>query len=84
MRLPSGGMSGQGVHPGYDSSYLSGVDFFAPAEIHRDRNTVDSMRAWRTDAMHQHMYRTAAYWGDKVLSVTGKIGFMNLLLEFST
>ncbi|KAK3826320.1 MAG: anaphase control protein cut9 [Linnemannia elongata] len=28
------------------------------------------MRAWRTDAMHQHMYRTAAYWGDKVLSIT--------------
>ncbi|KAF8927244.1 anaphase promoting complex subunit cdc16 [Dissophora ornata] len=70
MRLPSGGMGGQGVHSGYDSSYLSGADFFAPAEIHRDRNTVDSMRAWRTDAMHQHMYRTAAYWGDKVLSVT--------------
>ncbi|KAI8599612.1 hypothetical protein EDD21DRAFT_307776 [Dissophora ornata] len=63
-------MGGQGVHSGYDSSYLSGADFFAPAEIHRDRNTVDSMRAWRTDAMHQHMYRTAAYWGDKVLSVT--------------
>ncbi|KAG0323650.1 anaphase promoting complex subunit cdc16 [Dissophora globulifera] len=54
----------------YDGGYLSSVDFFAPAEIHRDRNTVDSMRAWRTDAMHQHMYRTAAYWGDKVLSIT--------------
>ncbi|KAG0204145.1 anaphase promoting complex subunit cdc16 [Mortierella sp. GBA30] len=57
---------------GYDSnrSSMNAVDFFAPAEVNRDRNTVDSMRAWRTDAMHQHMYRTAAYWGDKVLSIT--------------
>ncbi|KAI7823781.1 hypothetical protein BC939DRAFT_396927 [Gamsiella multidivaricata] len=49
---------------------MSGIDFFAPAEIHRDRSTVDSMRAWRTDAMHQHMYKAAAYWGDKVLCIT--------------
>ncbi|CAO3571075.1 unnamed protein product [Mortierella alpina] len=61
-----------GEHIGYDSSRnsLSAADFFAPAEVNRDRDTVDSMRAWRTDAMHQHMYKTAAYWGDKVLSIT--------------
>ncbi|KAF9114530.1 anaphase promoting complex subunit cdc16 [Mortierella sp. AM989] len=76
MILPGGPFSGsgmsasQGEQIGYDNSYSSGIDFFAPAEILRERNTVDSMRAWRTDAMHQHMYRTAAFWGDKVLSIT--------------
>ncbi|KAF9930582.1 anaphase promoting complex subunit cdc16, partial [Modicella reniformis] len=59
-----------GENYGFDSNCQSEVDFFVPAEIHRDRSTVDSMRAWRTDAMHQHMYKTAAYWGDKVLSIT--------------
>ncbi|KAF9204185.1 anaphase promoting complex subunit cdc16 [Haplosporangium sp. Z 27] len=59
-----------GDQAGYDNSYSSAIDFFAPAEIHRERSTVDSMRAWRTDAMHQHMYKTAAFWGDKVLSIT--------------
>ncbi|KAF9189570.1 anaphase promoting complex subunit cdc16 [Haplosporangium sp. Z 767] len=49
------------------------VDFFVPAEVNRDRNTVDNMRIWRTDAMEQHMYKTAAYWGDKVLSITDDV-----------
>lgn len=69
----------------FDTSHTSVVDFFAPEETNRSRyldrdqdrelDTVGSMRAWRTDAMHQHMYRTAAYWGDKVLSITGKCWF---------
>jgi len=62
------------------AGHTSALDFFAPEETNRSRHldqerdldTVGSMRAWRTDAMHQHMYRTAAYWGDKVLSITGK------------
>lgn len=33
---------------------------------------VDSMRQWRQDAMLQHLYETAAMWGDKILSWTGK------------
>ncbi|KAF9027129.1 TPR-like protein [Hymenopellis radicata] len=28
------------------------------------------MRLWRHDAMMQHLYETAAYWGDKILSWT--------------
>lgn len=32
---------------------------------------VDSMRQWRQDAMLQHLYETAAMWGDKILSWTG-------------
>ncbi|KDQ57264.1 hypothetical protein JAAARDRAFT_58730 [Jaapia argillacea MUCL 33604] len=31
---------------------------------------VDRMRLWRHDAMMQHMYATAGFWGDKVLSWT--------------
>jgi anaphase-promoting complex subunit 6 len=33
-------------------------------------NTVDRMRLWRHDAMMQHLYETAAFWGDKILSWT--------------
>jgi anaphase-promoting complex subunit 6 len=31
---------------------------------------VDRMRLWRHDAMLQHLYETAAFWGDKILSWT--------------
>jgi len=33
---------------------------------------VDSMRLWRHDAIMQHLYETAAFWGDKILSWTGE------------
>ena len=33
---------------------------------------VEKMRTWRHDAMMQHLYETAAFWGDKVLSWTGE------------
>ncbi|KAI0046567.1 TPR-like protein [Auriscalpium vulgare] len=32
--------------------------------------TVDRMRLWRHDALMQHLYDTAAFWGDKILSWT--------------
>lgn len=32
---------------------------------------VDAMRLWRQDALIQHLYETAAFWGDKILSWTG-------------
>lgn len=32
---------------------------------------IDSMRLWRNDALMQHLYETAALWGDKILSWTG-------------
>lgn len=31
---------------------------------------VDRMRLWRHDALMQHLYETAAFWGDKILSWT--------------
>jgi len=36
-------------------------------------NMIDSMRLWRNDAIMQHLYETAAFWGDKILSWTGKL-----------
>ncbi|WOO82452.1 Anaphase-promoting complex subunit cut9 [Vanrija pseudolonga] len=34
---------------------------------------IDSMRQWRQDAMLQHLYQTAAFWGDKLFSWTGDV-----------
>jgi anaphase-promoting complex subunit 6 len=31
---------------------------------------VDRMRLWRHDAMSQHLYETAVFWGDKILAWT--------------
>lgn len=33
---------------------------------------LSEMRGWRTDAMHQGLYDTAAFWGDKILAVSGR------------
>ena len=45
-------------------------------ELEREDNQpwgmIDRMRLWRHDAMMQHLYETAAFWGDKVLSWTSK------------
>lgn len=42
----------------------------ADDEEEHEWGIVDRMRLWRHDAMMQHLYETAAYWGDKVLSWT--------------
>jgi len=36
---------------------------------------VDRMRLWRHDALMQHLYDTACFWGDKVLSFTSTFSF---------
>ncbi|CAE6461847.1 unnamed protein product [Rhizoctonia solani] len=36
-----------------------------------DWTIVDKLRMWRHDAMMQHLYDTAIFWGDKVLTWTG-------------
>lgn len=38
---------------------------------HSSWSAIDNMRLWRHDAIMQHLYETAAFWGDKVLSWTG-------------
>jgi hypothetical protein len=30
------------------------------------------MRTWRHDAIHQHLYETAGFWGDKIFTWTGE------------
>jgi anaphase-promoting complex subunit 6 len=34
---------------------------------------VDRLRLWRHDALMQHLYETAAFWGDKILSWTSEV-----------
>ena len=34
--------------------------------------TVDRMRCWRNDAMTQHLYDSAKFWGAKVFGMTGR------------
>jgi anaphase-promoting complex subunit 6 len=36
---------------------------------------IDRMRLWRHDALMQHLYETAAFWGDKILSWTSELYF---------
>ena len=34
---------------------------------------VDRMRLWRHDALMQHLYETAAFWGDKIVNWTSEL-----------
>lgn len=36
-----------------------------------DWTMIDRMRNWRNDAMTQHLYGTAQFWGSKVFALTG-------------
>ena len=40
-----------------------------------DWTIVDRLRMWRHDAMMQHLYDTAIFWGDKVLTWTGEFSY---------
>lgn len=40
-------------------------------EAQEDFTMVDRMRNWRNDAMTQHLYGTAQFWGSKVFGLTG-------------
>ncbi|KAG6849727.1 hypothetical protein H0H93_005930 [Arthromyces matolae] len=50
------------------------TDVFNETEVEDDEDhewgMVDRMRLWRHDALMQHLYETAAFWGDKILSWT--------------
>lgn len=48
-----------------DDEYYGGM-----VEDRSDWSMVERMRLWRHDAIWQHLYETAAFWGDKVLSWT--------------
>lgn len=51
------------------------VDVFQESELGGESEDgewgmVDRMRLWRHDALMQHLYETASFWGDKILSWT--------------
>ena len=54
-------------------------DVFQDSEIDADQedddgwDIVDRMRLWRHDALMQHLYETAAFWGDKIMTWTSEI-----------
>lgn len=41
-------------------------------EVSATWGMIARMRTWRQDAILQHLYETAAFWGDKILSWTGE------------
>jgi anaphase-promoting complex subunit 6 len=43
-----------------------------PEEESYEWDTIDRMRLWRHDALMQHLYETAAFWGDKLVSWTSE------------
>ncbi|WWC93598.1 hypothetical protein V866_000433 [Kwoniella sp. B9012] len=64
------------VHPDHDLSATDEDDEEVRQEVdgegeEKNWGMVDSMRLWRHDAIMQHLYETAAFWGDKILSWTG-------------
>lgn len=66
-----------GRHPLANDS----MDVFQDAEMVSENEDgewgmVDRMRLWRHDALMQHLYETATFWGDKILSWTSKWCFL--------
>ena len=58
---------------GGDQSTATGAGGEEEDEEDYEWTVVDRMRLWRHDALMQHLYETAAFWGDKVLSWTSTI-----------
>ena len=67
--------SGVGRHPlAIDTSEIfQDSDDDADDESEYEWGMVDRMRLWRHDALMQHLYDTATFWGDKVLSFTSEL-----------
>jgi hypothetical protein len=57
-------------YEGDESSFVQrdGLDEEEQGETY---TSVDRMRNWRNDAMTQHLYSTAEFWGGKVFGLTG-------------
>lgn len=47
-------------------------DFEDDADESYEWGMIDRMRLWRHDALMQHLYETAAFWGDKIITWTSK------------
>ena len=46
------------------------LDDDADDEDEHEWGMIDRMRLWRHDALMQHLYETAAFWGDKIVTWT--------------
>ena len=57
--------------PGHKKRHARDEQPFEDDEEEKSWAMVDAMRLWRQDALIQHLYETAAFWGDKILSWTG-------------
>src|ERR1700683_2262604 len=64
------------------------TDVFQDSDVDADDDSeyewgmVDRMRLWRHDALMQHLYETAAFWGDKIVSWTSECQMFHLNSHF--
>ena len=66
-------MKGQDMSVEIEGDHVMGEEDSDEDEEEVTWSMIDSMRLWRNDAIMQHLYETAAFWGDKILSWTGKL-----------
>jgi len=68
-------MKGQDMSVEIEGDHVMGEEDSDEDEEEVTWSMIDSMRLWRNDAIMQHLYETAAFWGDKILSWTGKLPY---------
>lgn len=83
----TGGGEYIGPAPDADDTMLMGLEGFGD-EVEEEEEDLDPswgmigrMRTWRHDAIHQHLYETAAFWGDKIYTWTGKKSLLSHFIE---
>jgi len=69
----SGGALGFSVQEDETEDFEEDDDEEGDEEEEGDWGIVDRMRLWRHDAMTQHLYETAIFWGDKILTWTSAL-----------
>jgi anaphase-promoting complex subunit 6 len=69
----SGGALGFSVQEGETEDFEDDDSDEGEEEDDDDWGIVDRMRLWRHDAMSQHLYETAVFWGDKILTWTSTL-----------
>jgi len=76
----SGGALGFSVQEGETEDFEDDED--EEGEEEEDWGIVDRMRLWRHDAMTQHLYESAIFWGDKVLTWTSTLFVKQINFQF--
>jgi len=66
-------MKAQDISVEIEADHVMGEEDSDEDEEEVTWSMIDSMRLWRNDAIMQHLYETAAFWGNKILSWTGKL-----------